>query len=58
MILFSNPDPHHEQVAPAPRALSSAAPESRIRSASVAPQHARFVLYNDDDNDNDDDGEV
>ena len=56
--MISNPDHHHEQVAPAPRSLSSAAPESRIRSASVAPQHARFVLYNDDDNDNDDDGEV
>merc|ERR1711953_375602 len=29
------------QVAPAPRSLSSAAPESRVRSASVAPQQAR-----------------
>jgi len=29
------------QVAPAPRSLSSAAPESRIRSASVVPQPAR-----------------
>ena len=29
------------QVAPAPRSLYSAAPESRIRSASVVPQPAR-----------------
>ena len=41
IFLFSNPNHHHEQVAPAPRSLSSAAPESRIRSASVAPQQAR-----------------
>ena len=32
------------QVAPAPRSLSSAAPESRVRSASVAPQQARWVV--------------